>query len=332
MSFPAAIDLRRSRGAGKGKQQSRLAAKTAGSARGRAWRFKALLIALVLAALCAGVYMLVRDSSLVQVEEVRVTGLSGHFDKNAKAAVTAAATAMTTMNFDKAKIEAAAAQFVDVASVEVTTDFPHAATINVSTRRPVVIARINGRALTLSQDGEIFTPTHAIAGVPKIDVPGKIVGNRVVSGKAHQAVLVLGGAPDILLRKVEQVSWGKLGIVVSLKNGADLYFGDGQGAKTKWKDAAAVLASEKSAGAAYLDLRVPGRVAVGGIGGAPLSQSSLAPAAQGAAAPAQGAPSTPAQQQTQAQPQQSAPQPAQQAPAPTQQAPGGAAGGAAPAQ
>lgn len=329
MSFPAAIDLRRSRGAGR-TNKPRSAQRTL--SRPPAW--KLALAALLIALLAAASWLLVRNSSLVEVREVRVIGLSGYYDKDAKAAVINEAEQMTTMNFDDARIAAAAGQFVNVAGVEVQTDFPHAATIRVKVRRPVLVAKIGPRTVTLSQTGEVMQPATAVAGLPKIETSGVLTGDAVKSGRAFEAVQVLGAAPDILLRKVDAVKWGKLGIVIELENGPALYFGDATHAARKWADAATVLASSKSRGAAYLDLRVPGRVALGGLGGAALPQSATqsSQATVGVAATGDQASSAPAEPQPQA----TAPSaPAEQAPAATTpaapattQAP--AAGGAAP--
>lgn len=319
MSFPQAIDLRRIRTSsidGAGTRSVR-----------RQARWQVLIALALLAAIIAGAWLLVRNSSLVAVEQVRVIGLSGYYEKGAKAAVIAEAQQMTTMNFDDARIAAAAGEFVDVAGVQVQTDFPHAATIRLDVRRPVLIAKIGGRTVTLSQTGEVMSPSHAVAGLPKIESPGAITSDRVTSGRAYEAVRVLGAAPDVLLRKVDAVKWGRLGIVLSLENGPDLYFGDANEAARKWDDATTVLASDKSRGAAYLDLRVPGRVALGGLGGAELPKSSVTPAV-GAATP-QATPTTSADAATQgnaaAPPPstQTAPQP------PATQAPA-SAGGAAP--
>jgi cell division protein FtsQ len=295
-----------------------------------------LLSIVVLAAVIAGGYMLVRNSSLVQVREVKIVGLSGYYDKEARSAVVNEATQMTTMNFDPTRIEEAAGGFVDVAGVKVETDFPHSATIYVDVRRPVLIARLNGRTVTLSQKGEVITAASSIAGLPHIEASGDVVNGRVTGGKALAAATLLGAAPDVLMRKVDGIKWGKFGIVVSMEKGPDLYFGTSADAKLKWRDAATVLASDAATGASYLDLRVPGRPAIGGLGAAPSTvtgqpvveeESTDETAIDPTAADATST-ETPAETQTPAA--QTAPE--QQGPAttPTQQAPSQAAGGAGP--
>lgn len=298
---------------------------------------KALVVTLlILVALLATSWLLVRNSSLVEVREVRVVGLSGHYDRAARAAVIDEARQMTTMNFDNGRIAEAAGAFVNVSEVRVRTDFPHGATIWVEVRRPVAVARLNGQTVVLSQQGEVMEAAQGTSGLPKIQASGKIVDGRVVSGRALEATNVLGAAPDTLLRKVRAIEWLKIGVVVRLQRGPDLYFGDDTRVRSKWRDAAAVLASSQARGAAYIDLRAPGRPAIGGLGAAPAPGQTEAEAAaaqeQAVAAPGAATPEAPA-----AAPEAPAPAPVEQpapAPAPTPAPPPAPApsnaGGAAP--
>jgi cell division septal protein FtsQ len=295
-----------------------------------------LLSIVVLAAVIAGGFMLVRNSSLVQVREVKIVGLSGYYDKQARSAVLNEATQMTTMNFDPARIEDAASGFVDVAGVKVETDFPHSATIYVDVRRPVLVARLNGRTVTLSQKGEVITAASSIAGLPHIEASGDVVDGRVTGGKALSAAKLLGAAPDVLMRKVDGIKWGKYGIVVSMEKGPDLYFGTSDDARLKWRDAATVLASDSATGAAYLDLRVPGRPAIGGLGAAPSTITGQPvveeePTDEATTDPtAADTTSTETPAETQAPAAEASPQQQTPAATPTEQAPQGAAGGAGP--
>jgi cell division septal protein FtsQ len=329
MSFPEAIDLRR-------VQLPRPSLRALTSRIRRPSRLNLVLAVIVLIAVVAGSWLLVRNSSLVKVQEVKVVGLSGYYDKQARSAVVAEAMQMTTMNFDDARIAEAASGFVDVAGVKVKTDFPHGATIFVDVRRPVLVARLNGRVVTLSQTGEVLTNAHATAGLPKIEATGAIVNNRVAGGKALSAARLLGAAPDVLMRKVHSIRWGKLGIVVALDRGPDLYFGSSAAAAAKWRDAAAVLASPESKGAAYVDLRVPGRPAIGGLGAAPTTTpivsaldttDTASPADEATGAPDTTSDTAPAQTEA---PAQVTPQEQTPATTPTQQQAPAAGGGAGP--
>lgn len=328
MSFPEAIDLRRAR-------MPRVSLRPITARLRKPSRWILLVSLLVLAVVIAGGYMLLRNSSLAEVREVKVVGLSGHYDKQARSAVVAEAMQMSTLNFNAERVQEAAAGFVDVAGVKVETDFPHGATIYLDVRRPVLIARLNGRTVTLSQDGEVITAATSIAGLPKIDASGSVVDGRVTGGKALSAAKLLGAAPDVLMRKVDEIKWGKFGIVVSMAKGPDLYFGTSADAKLKWRDAATVLASDAVQGAAYIDLRVPGRPAVGGLGAAPSTitgQPIVADTTEDTepVVPSADATTTEAPAETQAPATEVTPQ--QQTPAvtPTEQAPSQSAGGAGP--
>ena len=60
--------------------------------------------------------------------------------------------------------------------------------------------------------------------------------------------------------------YGPRGMTLDLRDGPDLFFGSGEAAADKWMAAARVLAEPSAEGAVYLDLRIPGRVAAGGVG------------------------------------------------------------------
>lgn len=270
MSFPAAIDLRRLRRSDKPAKPAKAESERRFQLPGK-WAMLAWFVAL--AALLAGLFMLVRDTPLVEVREVAVTGLSQDYDQAAREAVIDEARNMTTLNFSTDRIEETLAEFADVAQVDVTRHIPHGVSIDVQIRRPVLLARVSGKTVLLAQTGEVMDARYLKSGVPKLDVTGRVVDGRLAGGKGLSAVKVLGAAPQALMAKVKNIRFGKLGIVVGMEGGLDLYFGSAKGAASKWKDAATVLASGKASGAAYLDLRVPGRVAIGGLGGAALPQT-----------------------------------------------------------
>lgn len=266
MSFPEAIDIKRLRSPDLSKLRGVKLPKFHRPSRLQVLiAFVCTLIALV------GAFFLVRDSSLVKVEEVQVVGLGGYYDRAARKAVTAEALQMTTMNFDEDRIRDAAGAFVNVADVTVVTDFPHGVTLKFDVIRPVVAGKVNGRTVALAADGSIIAGASNLSTLPTIDVSGVISGNRVTDGKALGAVKVLGAAPDVLLRKVEEARWGRNGLTLELEKGVLLYFGTAEDIRAKWRDAVAVLASSETAGLSYIDLRAPGRPSVGGLGPAPVT-------------------------------------------------------------
>jgi cell division protein FtsQ len=69
-----------------------------------------------------------------------------------------------------------------------------------------------------------------------------------------------------LRERIQRLWSGPRGLTLDLKDGPDLVFGSGTDAHRKWAAALRVLADPSSQGATYLDLRVPERVAAGGLG------------------------------------------------------------------
>ncbi len=91
------------------------------------------------------------------------------------------------------------------------------------------------------------------------------------------ALAVAAAAPEPLLHRGERLWWGLDGLTMDMRDGPPLIFGTRDDAAAKWAAAARVLAEPSAAGATYLDLRVPGRVAAGGVGPVPQEASPEEP-------------------------------------------------------
>ncbi|HEX7437320.1 MAG TPA: hypothetical protein VF308_11455, partial [Caldimonas sp.] len=93
--------------------------------------------------------------------------------------------------------------------------------------------------------------------------------------------------------RVKTLKWGRTGITLVLEKGVLLNFGSATDVTAKWRAVAAVLASDAAKGAKYIDLRVPGRPAIGGLGAAPVTPKpqplALSPTAPTSAAPGSAA-------------------------------------------
>jgi cell division protein FtsQ len=61
------------------------------------------------------------------------------------------------------------------------------------------------------------------------------------------------------------VSFGSRGLTAALRDGPVLFFGDAARLRAKWTAIVRVLADRSSAGATYLDVRLPERPAAGGV-------------------------------------------------------------------
>jgi hypothetical protein len=231
-----------------------------------------LPILAALAALLAGLYAFwLRDSSLVAVESVEVTGLTSRDADRIRVALTGTAETMTTLDFDEARLEEAIAAFPVVAGVEARPDFPHAATIHVVERRPAAIADADGRRLPIAGDGTLVPGLPVEGHLPTIELSIAMPERRLPPGAAANCARVAGAAPAAIARRLDNLEWeGRArGVVAQLSNGPEIVFGTPDRLAAKWAAAARVLADDEAAGAAYLDVRIPERPVAGGLTAAP---------------------------------------------------------------
>ena len=247
-------------------------------------RRRLLAIALAALALGAGYLLWLRDSSLVAVQEVTVTGLTGDGSARVRAALTGAAREGTTLHVARGAIERAADAFPTIRAVEISPDFPHAMTIRVIEHRPAAVLVLRGSRVPVAGDGSILAGIPVRSQLPEVKVEGASPGRRLGPGTALDAVRVAGGAPRPLSGRLEWVARqrGK-GIVVGVKDGPDLVFGDATRIAAKWAAAVRVLADPDATGADYVDVRIPERPAAGG-----LPVSTVAPVAPAGPARAPG--------------------------------------------
>jgi len=244
------------------------------------------------ALLVAGYLFWLRDSSLVQVRTVNVTGLSGTDSARIRAALGATARSMTTLHVDRRKLERAASVSPLVRGIQVRPAFPHGIRIHVLERRPAALLVARSGRVPIAGDGTVLSGLAVKGRLPLIQFPGSIPAGRVPEGAQLAAVKVAGAAPAVFRARVAEVGRepGK-GVVVQLEGGPKLIFGDGSRVGAKWAAAAGVMADPDAAGADYVDVRIPERPAAGGL---PVETvAPVAPAgapAAGAAAPAPTAP------------------------------------------
>jgi cell division protein FtsQ len=155
-----------------------------------------------------------------------------------------------------------------VGDVAVTTDFPHTLRIRVIERRAVAaLATDNAptKRVPVTGGGIVLRGVTADRGLPSVFVNAQPAGERVSDQKILNALKVAGEAPELLLRKTDELAVDDRGVIAALHNGPELVFGTGEHASQKWAAAARVLAEISAQGATYLDLRIPGRVAAGGL-------------------------------------------------------------------
>jgi cell division protein FtsQ len=229
-----------------------------------------------------------RDSSFVTVEQVRVTGLTPTRDApRVRAALASAAHSMTTLHVREDQLEQAIAAYPVVRALDVRPDFPHGLVIRVIEHRPAAL--VDG--LPVAGDGTILRGLPVEGSLPKIEARGSLQGNRLTDTVALHAARVAGGAPAALRPRLELIEMrADDGLVVQVRDGPELIFGDAKRVHAKWIAATRVLADPEAEGASYIDVRLPGRPAAGG-----LPAETLAPVAPAGTSettpPATGAPS-----------------------------------------
>jgi cell division protein FtsQ len=238
---------------------------------------RALLAAALLALLLGAGWLWLRDSSLVRVRQVEITGATTSRESDIRAALETAARDMTTLHIREDALRAAVRQFPAVADLRVQRDFPHRLTIEVIEHRPVATLSVGGSRLLASGSGLILRGEKADPDLPSVVVKSAPAGERVADRRTLSALAVAAAAPPQLLRRVERIWWGGRGMTIDLREGPDLIFGGRTEPHAKWAAAARVLAEPSAQGAVYLDLRVPRRVAAGGLG--PVPQETPEPGA-----------------------------------------------------
>ena len=225
-------------------------------------RILAAIAVLVLAA--GGAWLWLRDSSLVQANGVTVTGSSGPHAGQIDAALEAAAHGMTTLHVNIAKLRAAVAEFPSVKDIKVSTSFPHGMRIRVIETQAVAVLSAPGQRAAVAGDGTVLRDSSASGGLPTVRVGALPSGSRITSPRTLAILAVLGAAPNRLLDHVQSVADdAPHGVVVQLRNGPNLYFGDPGLDGAKWTAASDVLADPGSVGAGYIDVTDPRRPAAG---------------------------------------------------------------------
>lgn len=209
--------------------------------------------------------------------DLQVEGATGSRASQIRAAIEDAAGSQSTFRMSEDELMAAVADYPEVAEIQVAAHPPFRADLTVVMRPPVGRAQIGGRTFTLAGDGTVLERASE-AAVPKLDHSlgalllrdGRLVGDG-------GALRVLGTAPEQLLDLIRVVRRGDAGLEIELQRGPRLIFGSAESAASKWAAATAVIADGAATRATYIDVRVPGRPAVGGIGGSKNATAADAP-------------------------------------------------------
>jgi cell division protein FtsQ len=239
-------------------------------------RLKIGLAVAALVMIAGGGWIWLRDSSLVRVQDVEISGVTASDGDQVRSALTESAQSMSTLHVHQDALRAAVARFTSVGDLEVDAHFPHRLTIHVIERRAVAaLAQPGASRLPVTANGVVLRGITAGRDLPSVLVDHQPAGTRVTDTSLLHALAVASQAPEPLLAKTEQLQVDDRGVVAAMHNGPDLVFGSDEAAHAKWLAAARVLAEPSAQGATYLDLRIPGRVAAGGL--APVATPTVDP-------------------------------------------------------
>jgi cell division protein FtsQ len=232
--------------------------------RGAQRRRRLLAAVVVVVALAAGYLFWLRDSSLVEVNDVEVTGVTANAEQ-VRSALTAEAETMTTLNVDRDALLGAVERFPTVRGMETDTAFPHGLKIEVSERLPVAVVSSSDEEVPVSSDGYLLEGVEFdAAGLPLLELAEEPEGGRL-SGEDAALAAIAGGVHDRLRPQVETIVLDEEagGVVAVLEGGMDLRFGDSDRAAAKWAAAATVLSDPELGATGYVDVSVPERPVAG---------------------------------------------------------------------
>jgi cell division protein FtsQ len=230
----------------------------------RRWSRIALIGVLIAIPVLGGVWLWVRQSPFVAVKQVQIYGVRGADAPEVEAALTSAAHGMSTLDVSDSALLAAVAQLHVVSAVRAIPHFPHGLRIEVTEQLPVASLDFDGIRTAVAADGVVLGPALLSGSLPTVNayrVPA--TGQRVSGPNVLRYLAVLGAAPSPFVKFVERVYTGSKGLTVAMRNGLLIYFGDASRPRAKWLSFARVLADSSSAGASYIDVRLPGRPAAG---------------------------------------------------------------------
>jgi cell division septal protein FtsQ len=224
-----------------------------------------LAIAVVLVFVGWSGYLWVRDLSLFRVSHVEITGLNSRDAPSIRRALRQAATKMTTLHVNEAKLKQSVGVFPVVRSLSASAKFPKTLRIKVNEYLPVAVLVTNGgRRVAVSSSGKLLHGVGQGTKLPVVNVDDIPAEGTLEDPVARRLVTAVSGAPGPLRPLLAKAYVAKDGVRVNFRGGLVLHLGDSARLAAKWASAARVLADSSSHGAGSLDVRVPQRPAAAG--------------------------------------------------------------------
>jgi cell division septal protein FtsQ len=212
-----------------------------------------------------------RDSSLVKVRHVEITGVSNSPDAEAvKRELKQSALAMTTLHVDDRKLQHAVSAYPIVRAVSAAGNFPSSIQIKVHEYTPVAaLTAPDGRSVPVAFDGTLL-PRLAKEKLPAVAVSAMPAHDGFENTRVRTLVTALAGAPGPLRSQLDNAHLSSTGqgILVAMRDGPTLELGTSARLAAKWASATRVLAAPSSTGASEIDVRLPERPAARGFASA----------------------------------------------------------------
>jgi len=208
------------------------------------WRRLSVTITVTLLILAIVAYMIVWHTSVFAVTTVRVAGAK----TVATQRITAAASigiGTPLVSVDTSGAVARVEKLPQIASAQVSLDWPHTVVVSVVERVPAALVPDAGRYDVVDVSGVVFgTMTAPGGGLPVIRVQGAAaVKAAVVPG----ALAALKALPADIVRQVSGISASSAySITLALRGGAVVDWGSGEQSETKAADLAAMMRLRKA--------------------------------------------------------------------------------------
>jgi cell division protein FtsQ len=197
-----------------------------------------------------------------------VTGAHGPQARAIDAALSSSAHGMTTLDVHAGALRAAVAAYPVVRDLKISTSFPHGLSVQVIEQPAVAALTVSGAKTAVAANGVALGPALASNSLPAVSGPSlPAPGQRLEDTTLLGALAVLGAAPSPLVRQVTRAYSSSKGLTLVMHSGLLAYFGDASRPHAKWLSLVRVLADPSSAGASYVDVRLPERPAAGFPGG-----------------------------------------------------------------
>lgn len=255
---PAASHALRSRAGRTARTRKKAARKS------RAPRTYLIVLLACLLAMGFG-FLWLRDSSLVEVRSVNVSGLTGSDPKDLVQAIERTAKGMTTLHIDNRALARLADRYPAIKEIRADPSLPNKMSLRVV--HHTLIAQVpasRGKAV-VTAEGSLVRDIKG-AHLPRISVGQKVSGDRMTGRSARASLALLVAAPSAWRKQVKVVYVGQRGLVAVMRVGPKIYFGEGTDPERQWRAAARLLAEPSIRNASYIDVSSPGRAAVAGLG------------------------------------------------------------------